>query len=80
APHADPSAVEGEGLACVRGRLQVTVAATTLAGLSTPRRRWPLRHPHLEQVQADLLTDLLLTPIRAPSRARASPACAGACR
>lgn len=30
---ADPSAVEGEGLACVRGRLQVTVAATTLAGL-----------------------------------------------
>ncbi|WP_431865537.1 DUF222 domain-containing protein [Microbacterium paraoxydans] len=30
---ADPSAVEGEGLAGVRGRLQVTVAATTLAGL-----------------------------------------------
>ncbi|OSP04965.1 HNH endonuclease signature motif containing protein [Microbacterium sp. LEMMJ01] len=30
---ADPSAVEGEGLTGVRGRLQVTVAATTLAGL-----------------------------------------------
>ncbi|WP_256723545.1 DUF222 domain-containing protein, partial [Xanthomonas oryzae] len=30
---ADPSAVEGEGLAGIRGRLQVTVAATTLAGL-----------------------------------------------
>ncbi|MEV8170699.1 DUF222 domain-containing protein [Microbacterium sp. NPDC077486] len=30
---ADPSAVEGEGLSGVRGRLQVTVAATTLAGL-----------------------------------------------
>ncbi|MFJ6547411.1 DUF222 domain-containing protein [Microbacterium sp. NPDC091676] len=30
---ADPSAVEGDGLIGVRGRLQVTVAATTLAGL-----------------------------------------------
>lgn len=30
---ADPSAVEGDGLLGVRGRLQVTVAATTLAGL-----------------------------------------------
>ena len=30
---ADPSAVEREGLVGVRGRLQVTVAATTLAGL-----------------------------------------------
>lgn len=30
---ADPSAVEGEGLTGVRGRLQVTVAATTLARL-----------------------------------------------
>lgn len=30
---ADPSAVEGEDLTGVRGRLQVTVAATTLAGL-----------------------------------------------
>lgn len=30
---ADPSAVDGDGLIAVRGRLQVTVAATTLAGL-----------------------------------------------
>ncbi|MEW2005942.1 DUF222 domain-containing protein [Microbacterium sp. NPDC079208] len=30
---ADPSAVEGDGITGVRGRLQVTVAATTLAGL-----------------------------------------------
>ncbi|WP_149085721.1 MULTISPECIES: HNH endonuclease signature motif containing protein [Microbacterium] len=30
---ADPSAVEGEGVTGVRGRLQVTVAATTLGGL-----------------------------------------------
>ncbi|WP_217585089.1 HNH endonuclease signature motif containing protein [Microbacterium sp. GbtcB4] len=30
---ADPSAVEGDGLTGVRGRLQVTVAATTLVGL-----------------------------------------------
>lgn len=30
---ADPSAVEGDGITGVRGRLQVTVAATTLVGL-----------------------------------------------
>lgn len=30
---ADPSAVQGEGLGAIRGRIQVTVAATTLAGI-----------------------------------------------